>query len=57
MSDELVVLARLELGEQLPGVLPNLGEFRDECLPVHLSCNVTIAWKFNRRRCPYADFP
>ena len=43
MSGELVVLAGLELGEQLPGVLLNLGEFRDESLPVHLSCNITIS--------------
>jgi hypothetical protein len=37
MSRELVVLAGLQLGEQLPGLLLNFGEFRNERLPVHLS--------------------
>jgi hypothetical protein len=29
---------------------------RDECLPVHLSCNITRARKFNSRRCRVCRF-
>ena len=29
------MLAGLQLGEQMPGVLLNLGEFRNERFPVH----------------------
>ena len=42
MSCKFVVLAGLELGQELLDVLLNLGEFRDERLSVHLSCNITI---------------
>jgi hypothetical protein len=42
VSSKFVVLAGLELGQQLLDVLLNLGESRNERLSVHLSCNVTI---------------
>jgi hypothetical protein len=35
VSREFVVLARMQLSQQLIDHLPDLGEFRDESLPVH----------------------
>jgi hypothetical protein len=42
VSREFVMLAGLQLGEQLTDGLLQLGEFLDERLAVHISCNITI---------------
>jgi hypothetical protein len=43
VSSKFVVLAGVQLGQELLDVLLNLGEFRNERLSVHLSCNITIS--------------
>ena len=44
------MFAGLELGQQLFDGPLDLGELCDKRLPVHLSCNITIAWKYTTAR-------
>ena len=44
VSRKGVMLARLKLGEQLPGALLNLGEFHNERLAVHIVIFHDIDW-------------
>jgi hypothetical protein len=48
MSREFVMFAGLELGQQLFDGPSDLGVLCDERLPVYLSCNITISWKYQQ---------
>ena len=43
MSRESVVLTGLELSQQLLDGPLHVRQFRNECLTMHVSCNITIS--------------